>query len=148
MRLRRFLFQVHLSAGLLVGALLAVTGLTGSVLVFGEELERQLQPEVWGVVPAGERVPVSRMLESVAASQGGASPLSLRMPQRPDAPVVAWMDAHGSRRVYVDPYSGAVLGVRSTGDSLVAMLRELHVSLLSGETGEAVVGASGGVLIV
>ncbi|HEX5746329.1 MAG TPA: PepSY-associated TM helix domain-containing protein [Archangium sp.] len=148
MRLRRFLFQVHLYAGLLVGALLAVTGLTGSALVFGEELDRQLQPEVWGVVPGGERVPVSRVLESVAASQAGASPLYLRMPQRPDAPVVAWMDAHGSRRVYVDPYSGAVLGVRSTGDSLVATLRELHVSLLSGGAGEAVVGASGCVLIV
>jgi uncharacterized iron-regulated membrane protein len=148
MRLRRFLFQVHLYAGLTVGALLAVMGLTGAALVFGEELDRQLQPEVSVVVPGDGWVPVSRVLESVTASQGGASPRFLRMPQRPDAPLVAWMDAHGSRRVYVDPYSGAVLGVRAVGDSLVATLRELHVSLLSGETGEAVVGASGCVLIV
>ena len=148
MRLRQFLFQVHLYAGLTVGALLAVMGLTGAALVFGEELDRHLEPEVSVVVPGGERVPVSRVLESVAASEGGALPRSLRMPQRPDAPLVAWMDAHGSRTVYVDPYSGAVLGVRSVGDSLVGTLREFHVSLLSGETGEAVVGASGCVLIV
>jgi uncharacterized iron-regulated membrane protein len=148
MTFRRFLFQVHLVAGLTVGALLAVLGLSGAVLVFGEELDRNLQPEVSTVVPGGERVPVSRVLEAVAESQGGASPRFLRVPERPDAPLVAWMDTHGSRKVYVDPYSGAVLGVRSTGDGLVSTLRELHVSLLSGERGETVVGASGCVLIV
>jgi uncharacterized iron-regulated membrane protein len=148
MMLRRFLFHLHLYAGLTVGALLAVMGLTGSALVFGEELDRHLQPEVSTVVPAGERVPVSRVLEAVTESQGGATPRFLRMPERPDAPVVAWMDGHGSRKVYVEPYSGAVLGVRSVEDSGVGTLRALHVSLLSGERGETVVGTSGCVLII
>jgi uncharacterized iron-regulated membrane protein len=148
MMLRRLFFQAHLYAGLTVGALLAVMGLTGAALVFGEELDRQLQPEVRTVVPDGARVSVSRVLEAVAERQGGARPRSLRMPERPDAPLEAWMDTHGSLKVYVDPYSGAVLGVRSARDSRVGLLRELHVSLLAGETGETVVGASGCVLIV
>lgn len=148
MTLRRLLFLVHLYAGLGVGLVLAVAGLSGSVLVFGDELDRTLHPELRRVVPTGERVPVSQVLAAVVESQGGRMPRHLRFLEREDAPVEAWMDSHGGPRVYVDPYSGAVLGVRAAEQGLVGKLRSLHVSLFAGKAGESVVGACGFALIL
>lgn len=147
MTFRRLLFHVHLYAGLTIGALLAVMGLSGSVLVFGEELDRNLRPELRRVEPARTRVPLAGVVEGVTKHQGGTAPRQLRLLERPDAPLEAWMDTHGALKVYVDPYSGAVLGARTPGQSLVGTLRELHMKLLAGETGEAVVGSAGLVLI-
>lgn len=147
MTLRRFLFQVHLIAGLSVGLVLAVVGLSGSALVFGEELDRYLHPELRRVEPAGEVAPLSQVIAAVAESQQGHLPRHLRVPGAEDAPLEAWMDSHGSLKVYVEPSSGAVLGVRSAEQSLVGRLRSLHVSLFAGRVGERLVGLSGFVLL-
>ena len=45
-RLRRFVRRVHLWLGLSLGALFAVMGLTGSALVFYQEVDAWLHPEV------------------------------------------------------------------------------------------------------
>lgn len=147
MTFRRLLFHVHLYAGLTIGALLAVMGLTGAALVFGEELDRHLQPEVRRVEPRGERVPLARVVEVVTEHQGGTPPRQLRIPEQPDAALEFWMKPHGALKVYVDPYSGAVLGARTPGQSLVGTLRELHVRLFADELGHAVVGTAGFALI-
>lgn len=147
MTLRRLLFQVHLYAGLTVGLVLAVLGLSGAVLVFGDELDRLLHPELRQVAPGAAPVSISRVLEAVARSQEGRLPRHLRLPEPRELALEAWMDSHGSLKVYVDPYSGSVLGARAPGQSLVGSLRSLHVSLFAGQVGEAVVGASGLTLI-
>ena len=143
MTLRQILFQVHLQAGLIVGLILAVIGLSGSALVFGDELNRFLHPELRRVVPAGAPVPLSQVIAAVAESQAGRLPRHLRVPGAEDAPLEAWMDSHGELKVYVDPYSAVVLGTRSAGQSLVGSLRSLHVSLFAGRVGERLVGVSG-----
>lgn len=148
MTFRRLLFHVHLYAGLTVGALLAVMGLTGAVLVFGDAVDQRLRPQVLRVEPGGTRVPLARVLAAVTEHQGGTPPRQLRLPERGDAPLEAWMEPHGALKVYVDPYTGAVLGGYTPGQSLVGTLRELHMRLLAGERGERVVGTAGLVLIV
>lgn len=148
MRLRRFLFKVHLYAGLTVGAVLVVTGLTGAVLVFEEELEGALDPAVRRVGPGPERVPLSLVLGAVVESQGGAQPRTLRIPERPDAPIEAWMGGREAVKVYVNPYTAQVLGSRKPGDSVVGLVRDLHIHLLAGKVGETVVGGLGLVLML
>jgi uncharacterized iron-regulated membrane protein len=147
MKLRQLLFQVHLYAGLIVGLLLAVIGLSGSALVFGDELDRVLHPALRRVVPAGTPAPLAQVIAAVAESQGGRLPRHLRVPGAEDVPLEAWMDSHGELKVYVNPYSAEVLGTRSAGQSLVGSLRSLHVSLFAGRVGERLVGVSGLTLI-
>ncbi|MDY7232547.1 PepSY-associated TM helix domain-containing protein [Hyalangium rubrum] len=149
MRLRRFLFKVHLYAGLTVGAVLVVTGLTGAVLVFEEELEGALDPEVRRVVPGPERVPFSQVLAAVVENQGGTQPRMLRIPERHDAPIEAWMGGgRDAVKVYVNPYTAQVLGSRNPSDSVVGIVRDLHIRLLAGKAGETVVGGLGVALLL
>jgi uncharacterized iron-regulated membrane protein len=147
MTFRRLLFQVHMYVGLTVGAVLAMMGLSGATLVFESELERGLHPEVQRVEPVGEPVPLSRVVEAVEQSQGGRTPNRVKIPKRPDAPFEAWMDGHGEQRVYVHPYSGAVLGARTSRQLLTGTMHDVHTTLLAGETGETVVGVCGLLLI-
>ncbi|MCI0570321.1 MAG: PepSY domain-containing protein [Myxococcaceae bacterium] len=142
-RLRPVLFQLHRWVGLVLGLWLVVAGLSGSALVFGDALSVQLDPALHRVAPSPQRAPLSVVLENLRAAHGPTPPRFIRMPERADAPYEAWMDAQGSLRAYVDPASGRVLGSRCTQESPVAWLRELHVHLLAGETGETVVGLGG-----
>lgn len=147
MTFRRLLFQVHLYAGLSVGLVLAVMGLSGSALVFGDELDHVLHSELRRVVAVGEPAPLAKVIAAVEESQAGRLPRHLRMPDAQDAPIEAWMDSRGDLKVYVDPYTAAVLGARSARQSLVGTLRSLHVSLFAGQMGERLVGVSGFTLL-
>jgi uncharacterized iron-regulated membrane protein len=70
---------------------------------------------------------------------------SLVPPRDPDD--VYELRLKGDRRVYLDAYSGELLGERRTADHPLGFLFALHTKLLSGENGEQVVGI-GGLLLV
>ena len=146
---RRAFFLIHLYAGLTVGAVLAVTGASGAALVFAESLEARLHPQRRPAAarPGEAPAPLGAVLAAVQAHEGGASPRLLRLAAHPGAAHVAWMDGHGERLVYVDPVRAQVLDVREAHADLLGTLRALHVRLLGGERGEAVVGAFGLVLL-
>ncbi len=147
MTLRRALFLVHLYAGLTVGAVLALTGLSGAALVFSEPLEARLHPQRQPERTDAPPAPLAQVLEAVRAHEGGAPPRFLRPGAGPGGSHVAWMDGHGERLLYVDPVHARVLDVREAHADLLATLRALHVRLLSGERGEIAVGSFGLVLL-
>ena len=67
---RRVWLRLHLYLGLAVGALLVVVGLTGSALVFMNELDAWLNPDLLTVTTPSENGAVHRsMAEIVAAAE-------------------------------------------------------------------------------
>lgn len=140
--------QVHLYLGLFVGALLVVFGLTGSILVFWQEIDDWLNPALLtvDVPPLGQDAyrPLGEML---AAALQAALPGS-RITQVYGAPirerVVAVYVEHPSKawaRIFVDPYRAKVIGLRSYGaaewvpSSFMDLVFALHYTLFIGETG-------------
>ncbi|MEG4325971.1 PepSY-associated TM helix domain-containing protein, partial [Microcoleus sp. herbarium5] len=65
MNFRKLAFKLHLYLGLVVGIFLAVIALTGSLLVFGPEIERFFNPQLLQVIPQGERIPLENVLHIV-----------------------------------------------------------------------------------
>lgn len=140
--------QVHLYLGLFVGALLVVFGLTGSILVFWQEIDDWLNPALLtvDVPPLGQDAyrPLGEML---AAALQAALPGS-RITQVYGAPtrerVVAVYVEHPSKawaRIFVDPYRAKVTGLRGYGaaewvpSSFMDVVFALHYTLFMGETG-------------
>jgi len=152
--------QVHLYLGLSAGALLVVFGLTGSLLVFWQEIDEWLNPALltvppppgaggnyrpWGeILAAAERAALREssitQVYAPAGSQGVAA-VYLQHPSK------AW------QRVYVDPYRAVVTGIRTYGaDELVPMylmdvVFQLHYALFLGEKGMTA-AAIGGLLLI
>lgn len=133
--------KVHLYVGLALSAVLIAISLTGSALVFRPEIDGLLNPELLRVEPTGERASLGTVVASVRAVAPESPPRLVRLPRTPEAPVEVWLS--DDRHVYVDPYSGAVLGVRGGREGAMNTLFALHAELLGGETGERVVGAVG-----
>ena len=83
MTARRFVFKLHLYTGLLIGLLLVLCGLSGSLLVFREEIEEFTYPELLITAAQGERVAADEVLQTVQRAYPEDRPFAIRMPRTP-----------------------------------------------------------------
>ena len=145
-RWRWLLQQLHLWTGLVLCVPLVLLGLTGSVLVFQDELRDLADP-----LPrsqSGEAKSPSAIIAAAATKiPSGAAPslfiapespgdlASVRFAQRGAAP------GPGGIQVFVDPVSLDVLGVREPNAGIVRQIFMLHANLLMRDrSGRAVIG--------
>jgi uncharacterized iron-regulated membrane protein len=146
--MRKLIFKAHMYVGLCAGLLLALMGLTGSMLVFGDELDRFFNPSLLSVEPGGEKVSVEAVIKSVRQAYPSEKVARIRFPHDREGTYELCFEAKTDARcVYVDPYSAAVLGSRVPSRSFKGRLVSLHRRLLSGATGETIIGV-GGILLL
>ncbi len=147
--------QVHLYLGLFVGALLVVFGLTGSVLVFWQEIDEWLNPSLLTVaVPVGTQAGEAgyRSVEDILAAAEQAAPGSratqIYGPEHHEGVFAVYAEEPSKAwaRVFVNPYRAQVTGVRPYGvnqwvpSAFMDVVFSLHFALLTGDTGVTVVG--------
>lgn len=142
MAFRKLILKIHLYLGLTVGLLFALIGLTGSLLVFGEEIDARLNPQLLRVEPLERRSAITDIEQKVRASFPGDKIYRIKMPRDPEDVYEFWMNSNGDLRVYVNPYTGTVTGSRYFPETWRGRLFLLHTQLLSGETGKTVVGTA------
>mgnify|MGYP001316449609 CR=1 FL=1 len=149
---RQLWIDVHSYLGLFVGALLVVFGVTGSILVFFQEIDEWMNPALLTVsVPDPGQESVRPLHEILAAAEQAATPGS-RMAQlygpRNAASVYAIYTEQPSKawqRIYVDPYRARVTGVRSYAahewvpNYVMDVIFQLHFALFLGENGITIV---------
>ena len=136
-RTRHVLKTLHLWLGLSLGVLLSLVTLAGGVLVFEQPLLAITHPEL-----AGRAVPDSaslgRTLDRIIASDEGKSLRSITLP---DEAITAFEGSAKNRdRLYFDPADGRLLLTRSAKRDPLLILLDWHTHLLSGPTGETVLG--------
>lgn len=120
-----------------------VTGLTGSVLVFREELEALAAPQLRDSHGTGKRVAVKYVLRTVQRTYPADRPFAIRTPRTPQETYLVKLDSAHDLFIYVDPYSGSILGAHRQRESVLGWLALLHTELLAGEAGETAVGLGG-----
>lgn len=69
---RKF-FAIHRISGLIAGLLLLAISLSGSVLVFSEEIDRQLNPALLTVIPEKEHASLDIIYKKAASIFPGSS---------------------------------------------------------------------------
>ncbi len=136
-RLRWALGKAHLWLGILVGVYFAFLGITGSLLVFGREIDQWREEEVHRVVPRGDPVPLSRVLEGFHRVYPDQKVGYINYPRTPDGTyslresVNSWTQ----RYTYLDPYTGEIVGERTRGGTFYGALCYLHFYLAMGQAG-------------
>lgn len=154
MQARTAVRRVHLWLGLGLGALFALLGLTGSALVFYVEIDKALHGELsvaGSEVPGWESPVWDRSIATLRREfpdkpgswrlevTGNSGPIPARYynpPERAEArfaPMLVWLSPDGSR----------VLRRSYWGDDAMTWIYNLHMELLAGKTGAALVGWSG-----
>lgn len=145
MRARALWLKVHLYLGLFVGALLALQGLTGSLLVFDEELDRLLNPQLATSTGDGPRISADRVI-AIVEERYQRRPYYLQLPTEVSA-YVAFIDADDPTSdqryaISVAAEDGRILAQRSWGGYFASFVRELHSKLLLGEAGKLIIGTA------
>lgn len=157
--MRRAFVLLHRWVALGAGLLLALLGLTGSLMVWQAELDAALNP-AWfahGTACAAPAQPVAQVLALLGQHAPQARPAIVVAPVGPGAAYQVWErrdPATGLRREhFIDPACSQYLGSRVRGAwrldraHAVPLLYELHSRLLVGEAGHVVAGAGALVLL-
>jgi uncharacterized iron-regulated membrane protein len=140
--LRRALFQVHLWSGIAVGLYLLMISVTGSVLVYRNELYRAATPQPIISKGSGPRLTDDQLKEAAARRYPGYRVVNLGRARNLDQAVdVSLQRGDEIRKRMFDPRSGSDLGASvPTGIWLVSKLLDLHDNLLARPTGRTVNG--------
>jgi uncharacterized iron-regulated membrane protein len=145
-RARRWLFQIHLWTGLIVGPVIGAVSLTGAIVVFRYELNRVTTPGTAYVQPQPPRLTID---ELVARIQAAAPEDKLRQIGWGEVgPANAWNfraeSPQGHRiHTYINQYTGEITGRDDYHDKWMQWFFDLHAYLLAGDRGEFVNGFVG-----
>ena len=134
------MFTFHQWLGLLVGLVVIVIGLTGAILVFENEIDQVLHPALWHVTPQGSPRPLDALMDAVRASHPDDRLEWIEIATGSDNSYVMHMITR--RQIFVNPYSGEILGERDYDKTVFGMMFFLHRTLLAGEIGRTVVGVT------
>ncbi|WP_434112812.1 PepSY-associated TM helix domain-containing protein [Methylocaldum sp. GT1TLB] len=165
---RKLWLEVHLWLGLVAGATLVIFGITGSILVFHQEIDELLNPKLLTIEARPGGKANYRPLEDIFAAGIRAMPadakltfanyprndtavfrLRFQVPALPEGESENW-------EVAVDPYTAEVIGRRlmKRSDStfprtFIGFVFELHYAFFLGEkVGYALTGILGALLII
>jgi uncharacterized iron-regulated membrane protein len=148
--LRRAVFQVHLWSGIGFGLYILFISVTGSVLVYANELYVAATPEPIVSTGTGPRLTDEQLGERALRAYPGYRVSNLFRPSNPDQAVELWLERGGTtKKRLFDPRTGADVGSSvATGIWLVGQLIDLHDNLLAGKTGRKVNGAGAVALLL
>jgi len=145
---RKLWLQIHLYLGLTLGAMFALIGLTGSLIVFWQPLDAALNPVLLKTGSAcieSAYHPLDTLLAAAQAripAQGQLGSVSFPDTERPlytlwyqmPAPEADWNDRY---TLYLDPCSGTVTGprlwesqLRPWAKPLMGIVLKIHASLM------------------
>jgi uncharacterized iron-regulated membrane protein len=137
-------------AGLTLAAYAVVIGLTGSVLVFRDQLKAWDYPEFHRASPVAISTTPDQALAVVRGAWPDGRALSVTWP---NAESPYWMsyvllNKGGAREVFTDPSTGKIVGDRDPSGGWNGWLARMHTNLLAGSTGRRVNGYGAWLLVV
>ncbi len=132
----------HRWVGIIAGLLIVLVGVTGSIMIFEDELDVTFNAEVFTVAPSGSHLPLDQLVS--AAVREDAAWQALRVSRLDDAIertfIVTLRHTNGEeKQIFIDPYTASITGTRSSLSSM-ALIRRLHGDLTLGAVGENTLG--------
>ena len=140
--LRRAIFQLHLWSGIGIGLYVLLVSVTGSVLVYRNELYRAATPDPITLAVSGPRLTDEQLRATVARGYPGYAITGIGFSRQANQPAsVSLRRGTDIENRLFNPYTGEDLGdAVPLGIWLVSKLMELHDDLLAGREGRSVNG--------
>lgn len=139
------LLRIHSAAGLIAGIFLFLLSVSGTILVFQEELGSFQKPAAGN----GAAVTVDSCLDILRQKYPGAEISSCLLPagKQPFSFFVydsSFGDFQNPREIFIDPATGRIIGTRGGSNDIkhnfIAWLAKFHSSFHAGKTGEWLLG--------
>ena len=144
--LRRFVFWMHLAAGVSAGLVILIMSVTGVILAYEKQIVRWADG-VSGppLTPGQARLPIDEVIARAGAVQAGVTAGAVTVRRQVDAPVEVNFGQKGT--VFVHAYTGEILGTGSARTraffrSVMEWHRWIALKDARRATGKAITGVS------
>ncbi|MDM9385756.1 PepSY-associated TM helix domain-containing protein [Chlorogloeopsis sp. ULAP01] len=147
-------FYIHRYIGLVVGFIVVLIGLTGSLLVFRPEIEYFLVTQKFGhIVPGEQRISIDLVAESVKSAIAQQPDLKIGFSILPNNPtsfyhVRLWDSKDKLTQMFIHPYTGEIMGWSQESSDIMQLVVRLHYELLAGKPGLIITGVTGLLLFI
>ena len=139
----------HFYAGLFVIPFMIMLAVTDSIYLFKPQLDNLLYSDLMLVRPAGQALSADQQLDKLRQAYPQATVGQYLPPVDAEhsAQFVVSLDGRKTN-LFLDPYSGQVLGTQDAQNNLQAIARSLHGTLLIGMVGDRLIELAAGWAIV
>lgn len=138
---KRWFGKWHLYLGIMAGLVLAVVGLTGSILVFQDEIDRALNPELFEQAHNRKKIDIASIIPVIQQKYPRIK-ISYIMDTSKGEPLSAYrVTATGDDKEYfINPYTAELSGKRIASSAFIRIVTSIHRTLLIPQWGRYIVG--------
>jgi uncharacterized iron-regulated membrane protein len=130
--MRKLVLNLHLYTALIMGVFIVILGVTGSIMAFEDQIDHVTHPHLFFVTPQARPLALAELATAATRRFPGEEALFFGMSASPN---LSYYVAFDSGNVYVDPYTGEVLGVRN-GPTWLSYVHQFHLRLSAGDVGK------------
>lgn len=143
-RTRNTLYQTiwrwHFYAGIIFAPFLIILAITGSIYLFKPQIEQALYKDYYEVTKQEERISPSEQLEIVKSEYTNAKVTSYLPGEGETRSSEVNISYEGeSLTVFINPYTGKILGELNNEDRIMDKIEEFHGELMAGTVGDRIV---------
>lgn len=148
MKTRPALLLWHRWFSLFAAVWLLILAITGSLMVWSDEIDGWLNPDLRHVAVTGDPLPVQALVDQLEGAYPGHHVDYMMLPSDSGNSVLTFIAPNGPtpddyvlKQTYVDPYTGRILGQRVFGEAgldgrrIMQFLYQLHMDLSLGPWG-------------
>ncbi|WP_052266017.1 PepSY-associated TM helix domain-containing protein [Pedobacter kyungheensis] len=146
---KRWFGKWHLYLGIIAGAIVAFVGVTGSILVFQDEIDRALNPNLFEVIAQKQKMPVEEIVPIIKKNYPKLKIdyLMLNNFKNPNE-AYSVLDLKSGEETFINPYTGKIGGKRIHTSSFIHVVTELHRTLLIPVAGRYICGLASLCLLI
>ena len=140
--MRKLVLNLHLYVGLTVAVVMAMLGVTGAFLVFEPNVDHFLNARLDKVQPQGTPISLDQLRDILERREPGYLVTEIILPSRASSSILFHLDSsarHKSEELYVNQYTGEILGASAQRNQLAKRVRQFHTQLLAGAIGNQIV---------
>ncbi|MFL9829397.1 PepSY-associated TM helix domain-containing protein [Flavobacterium sp. ST-87] len=144
-RIKKSIGKIHLWLGLASGLIVFIVALSGSILVFEEEIDTFIHPEFYKVETVGKfKKPIDYSINTLKKEYAIDTINRIYTFNDPERTVlVMGKNTKGKTFFFaVNPYTGKIVGSMEQKRHFFSIVNKLHRSLLLGKTGKFITGCS------
>lgn len=146
---KRWFGKWHLYVGIFAGFILAIVGLTGSILVFQDEIDQALNPELFEVVKTQKRIPIEEIIP-VIQSKYPCIKFEYIMDTDENNPFSTYRfyGSDDDHEYFINPYTAELSGKRIASSAFIRVVTTIHRTLLIPQAGRYIVGLAALCLLI
>ena len=138
----------HLYLGIVAGAIVAIVGITGSILTFREEIDAALNPTLFKSMSEKPRLSLQDAYVLFHKAHPETTVNYLYKPDSHPNATYVFYDYASKKQVFVNPFNGQLCGKRLYESGFINVVTDIHTSLLVPRVGTYIVGIASLILVI